>query len=186
MYRLSALAVFLLATLCSPLAGQPQGQAGPGSHGAGMHHGCQACGHGQGMDASHAADMELFHYLGDHGSEITRTIKTLPTGVETVTESDNVEVATKIRVHVASMSARVEEKRPIHMRDPLFAEIFAHADKIVMRHEETPKGVKVIETSDDPYVAALIQAHAEVVSLFIKNGRAEMRKNHAVPARPTQ
>jgi len=64
------------------------------------------------------------------------------------------------------MSARVKEQRPIHMRDPLFREVFAHADKIVMRHENTPKGVKVVETSGDPYVAKLIQAHAEVVSLF--------------------
>ena len=182
MSRLLVLVIVLSVIAFAPTMAQSPGQTQQGPHGGGMH---QGRGHGQGMDASHAADMELFHYLGEHGNEITRTIKQLPTGVETVTESDNVEVATKIRVHVASMSARVEEKRPIHMRDPLFAEIFAHADKIVMRHEETPKGVKVIETSDDPYVAALIRAHAEVVSLFVKNGRAEMQKNHAVPARPT-
>ena len=138
-------------------------------------------GQGQGMDDQHAKDMELFHYLGDHGKEITRTITVLPDGVETLTESDNAEVATKIQAHVLSMSARVKEQRPIHMRDPLFREVFANADKIVMRHENTSKGVKVVETSADPYVAKLIQAHAEVVSLFIKHGRDEMRKNHAVP-----
>lgn len=54
-----------------------------------------------------------------------------------------------------------------------------------MRHENTPKGVKVIETSRDPYVARLIQAHAEVVSLFIENGRQEMMRSHEVPARPS-
>jgi len=41
----------------------------------------------------------------------------------------------------------------------------------------------VSETSDDAYAAALIQAHADVVSLFIKNGHDEVRKNHAVPPR---
>ena len=81
------------------------------------------------------------------------------------------------------MSARVEDQRPIHRRDPLFAEIFAHADKIEMKYEATDRGVTVVETSSDPYVAKLIQAHAEVVSAFIKNGRSEMMKNHAVPAR---
>jgi hypothetical protein len=29
----------------------------------------------------------------------------------------------------------------------------------------------------------LVQAHAEVVSAFIANGRAEAMKNHAVPER---
>ena len=138
---------------------------------------------GGGMGADHAADMELFHYLGDHGKEIRRTIKVIPKGVDTLTESDNPEVAEKIRQHVASMSARVAEQRPIHRRDPLFAEVFAHAKQISMTHEATEKGVRVVETSDDPYVAKLIQAHAEVVSLFITNGRAEMMKNHEVPAR---
>ena len=162
---------------------QPQGPPqGPGP-GSGMGHGM---GHGKGgaMDAQHQADMELFHYLGDHGKEITRAIKVLPDGVETVTESDNPEVASRIQAHVLSMAARVKEQRPIHRRDPLFAEVFAHADKIEMRHENTPKGVKVVETSGDPYVVRLIQAHAEVVSLFITHGRQEMMKNHEVPARP--
>jgi hypothetical protein len=139
--------------------------------------------HWQGIDEQHLQDMELFHYLGDHGREITRTIKILPNGVETQTESEEPEVAAKIREHVLSMSARVKERRPIHMRDPLFREVFAHADRIVMQHENTPNGIKVIETSDDPYVAKLIQAHAEVVSLFITHGREEMRKDHPVPDR---
>ena len=29
-------------------------------------------------DPQHQADMEVFHYLVDHGKEITRTIKVLP------------------------------------------------------------------------------------------------------------
>jgi hypothetical protein len=81
------------------------------------------------------------------------------------------------------MYARVKEARPIHRRDPLFRAVFEHASQIAMRHDLTPKGVRVIETSTDPYVVKLIQAHAEVVNLFVKNGRAEMMKNHDVPAR---
>jgi hypothetical protein len=52
-----------------------------------------------------------------------------------------------------------------------------------MRYEFTPRGVRVVETSADPYVVKLIQAHADVVTLFVKNGRAEMMKNHDVPPR---
>ena len=34
-----------------------------------------------------------------------------------------------------------------------------------------------------PYVARLIQAHADVVNLFVKNGFGEPHKNHAIPSR---
>jgi hypothetical protein len=47
----------------------------------------------------------------------------------------------------------------------------------------TRDGVRVIETSDDPYVVKLLQTHAEVVSAFIANGRSEMMKNHPLPPR---
>lgn len=134
-----------------------------------------------GMDPSHRADMELFHFLLDHRKDIERTIIKRDNGVETLTESSDPKVAEKIQAHVLSMKKRVEEKRPIHMRDPLFAAIFRNADKVQFTWEKTPKGAKVVETSKDPYVAKLLQAHAEVVSLFLKNGHAEVMKNHEVP-----
>jgi hypothetical protein len=81
------------------------------------------------------------------------------------------------------MLARVSEGRPIHRRDPLFAELFRYADRIKATHEMTRDGVRVIETSEDPYVVKLLQAHAEVVSAFIANGRSEMMKNHPLPPR---
>jgi hypothetical protein len=134
-----------------------------------------------GMDASHKADMELFHYLLDHRKDIVRTITKRDDGVESVTESNDPMVAEKFQAHVISMKKRVEEKRPIHLRDPLFAAIFQNADKISFQWERTPKGAKVVETSKDPSVARLLQAHAEVVSLFLKNGHAEVMKNHDLP-----
>jgi uncharacterized protein len=41
----------------------------------------------------------------------------------------------------------------------------------------------VIETSHDAYVVKLLQAHADVVSAFIANGRSEMMKIHPLPQR---
>ena len=79
------------------------------------------------------------------------------------------------------MLARVKERRPIHQRDPLFAELCKNADRIEARHELTTGGVRVIETSKDAYVVKLLHAHAEVVSAFLANGRSEMMKNHPVP-----
>jgi hypothetical protein len=133
--------------------------------------------------SAHGEDMALFHYLLDHREEIRRSLQELPDGVETLTESDDAEIAGKIREHVRSMYRRLEEGRPIHRRDPLFAEVFRYADKIEMTMEDTERGLRVRETSADPYVAKLIKSHAEVVSQFLAYGHAEMRKNHPVPER---
>ena len=146
------------------------GQGGRG--GGGMMH-----------DGAHAADMQVFHQLFDHRTEIARQVVVRPDGVETVTESANADVTRLLQTHVASMLARVKDARPIHRRDPLFAELFRYADRIEARHELTAGGIRVVETSQDAYVAKLLQAHAEVVSAFIANGRSEMMKNHPVPTR---
>jgi hypothetical protein len=81
------------------------------------------------------------------------------------------------------MLARLKEQRPIHQRDPLFVELFKHADQIVVTHERTAGGVRIVETSTDAYVVKLLHAHAEVVSAFLANGMAEMKKNHPLPPR---
>ncbi len=137
-----------------------------------------------GGDAAMVADHNLIHALLEHRADIRRDIKKTDQGVETLTESDKPEVAAAIQKHVAAMERRVKTEQPIHMRDPLFAEVFRHAEKITLVYKKTDKGMWVKETSDDPYVVKLIQAHAEVVSLFIKNGFDEAHRNHEVPAKP--
>ena len=132
---------------------------------------------------THAADMQVFHQLFEHRTEITRQVLARENGIETVTESTNPEVTRLLQTHVASMLARVKDGRPIHQRDPLFVALFQNADRIDARHEPTTGGVRVIETSKDPYVVKLLRAHAEVVSAFLANGMSEMMKNHPVPPR---
>ena len=117
----------------------------------------------------------------DHREEIKRSVTNLPDGVSTVTEADNPDIAAAIQKHVAAMARRVEEGRPIRMRDPLFAAVFRNATKININYKTTDKGIEVKETSDEPAVASLIRAHAEVVSLFLKSGYSELRANHEVP-----
>lgn len=140
---------------------------------------------GQGMmgDAAHAADMQLFHQLFQHRTEIDRQVIMRADGIETVTESKNPEVTRLLQAHVAAMLARVKEGRPIHQRDPLFVELFKNADQIAVSHQATTGGVRIVETSKDAYVVKLLQAHAEVVSAFLANGMPEMMKNHPLPPR---
>jgi intracellular sulfur oxidation DsrE/DsrF family protein len=174
-----------------PRRGQGQGMGrgmGPGQgmgrgrgmgQGRGIAHGNQQQGH----DDRHDADHEVFEFLLQNHEKIKRRVKELPNGVETLTESTDSNVADKIKEHVEWMEYRIENTNPIRMRDPLFAELFQHTDKIKMWHEDTDNGVRVTETSDDPYVAKLIKAHAKVVSGFVERGFAEAMKNHAVPGK---
>jgi ubiquinone/menaquinone biosynthesis C-methylase UbiE/intracellular sulfur oxidation DsrE/DsrF family protein len=137
---------------------------------------------GRGPGAGVRADQQVFHYLLENHQEIRRTVTQLDAGVETLTESDNPQVAAKIQEHVASMHRRVKEGRGLRFWDELFAAIFANHASITMEVVNTEKGVRVKETSDDPTVARLIQAHASVVSLFVTSGFDEAHKNHPLPA----
>lgn len=139
-------------------------------------------GRGQWADPRFIEDQKVFQLLLDNRRKITRTVTRLPNGVQTITESDIPDVASGIQTHVASMHTRAREQRGIHLRDPLFREVFQHADRISMEITNTDKGVHVTETSDDPHVVALVQAHADVVSRFIEHGHDEVRRNHAVPS----
>lgn len=140
-----------------------------------------AQGRGRGPDTRTRADQAVFHYLLEHHQEIRRSVNKTANGVETVTESDNPEVAAKIQEHVAAMKVRVEEGRGLRFWDDLFAAIFRNYKKIEMSVERTEKGVRVTETSSDPLGVLLIQAHAEVVSGFVARGFAESSQNHPVP-----
>jgi YHS domain-containing protein len=126
-------------------------------------------------------DMKTIHALFDEHQKITRTVKKTENGVETLTESDDPKVQALIVEHVWAMKKRLENKQPIRMWDPLFAELFKNADKIKMEIVKTPKGAKVIETSGDPWVVKLIQSHAEGVSEFVKEGMSSMHKSHELP-----
>lgn len=157
-------------------AGRGAGYGGGRGPGRGMGPGWR-----QAAQGDPSSDMVVFHYLLDHHKDITRKVTKRPDGVETLTESTVPEVVAKIQEHAVAMHQRVKEGRPIHLRDPLFRALFANVDKISMIVEKTPHGVRVRETSKDGHVARLIQAHADVVDQFVRNGRSEMWKNHAVP-----
>ncbi|GAB5550113.1 MAG: hypothetical protein SangKO_098730 [Sandaracinaceae bacterium] len=140
---------------------------------------------GRGM-GGHGGDMDTIHsLLADHQA-IERRVVDRSDGVETLTESDDPEVAARIREHVRQMDARLEDGRPIRRWDPLFAEIFEHADAITMEIEDTEKGVRVVETSDDPYVVRLIQQHAHrAVSEFVERGMDRAHEPTPLPTPPS-
>lgn len=157
--------------------GRGQG-GGPGGTGRGRGGGPQG---GPGQRGQMDQDHQAIQLLLQNRQDIRRKVINLPNGVKTLTETDNAQLRPVLVGHVKSMYERLESGRPIHQRDPLFRELFQHAKEITMKARPTATGIEVIETSDNPRAVKLIQAHAQVVSLFLKNGHAEVRKNHAVP-----
>lgn len=140
-------------------------------------------GRGPRGDENWEADHSVIEKLFEGHDKIRREITDLPNGVRTVTETDDPKLRALLQEHVNAMKRRVESGRAIRRRDPLFDAVFRYAEKIKMTVEETDKGVQVTETSDDPFAVKLVQAHARVVSLFVKNGHEEARRNHSVPKR---
>ncbi|MFZ9881101.1 MAG: hypothetical protein ACO3QC_06835 [Phycisphaerales bacterium] len=126
-------------------------------------------------------DRDVFQTLLGNHERIRREVRLVDDGVETRTESDHASVAVLIKDHVRAMKSRIEEGRRIRQWDPMFRAVFDHAAEIRMEIEETPSGVVVRETSSDPAVARLIQAHARVVDGFVARGGMASREAHPVP-----
>ena len=138
-------------------------------------------GRGRGPDAQLRSDQVAIHFLLAHHKEIRRTVTRLDDGVETLTESDNPAVTAKIQEHAAAMHKRVKDGKGFRYWDDLFAALFDKHAAIEMEVTNTKQGVKVVETSSDPAAVPLIQAHADVVSLFVQHGFSEARREHAAP-----
>jgi hypothetical protein len=136
--------------------------------------------HGHGRNRQYR---DVFHYLLNHHQMIKRNVTLIEKGVSTYTYSDNKKVSEHIIKHVNQMKGLIESGRRIRNWDPLFSAIFDNYELIEMKVIPTPVGIKVEETSHDPYVAKLIQEHAKVVSLFVQLGFEEAHRSHPVPVR---
>ena len=135
------------------------------------------------MVAGNREDMTTIHALFAARDKITRTVKNLPNGAETLTECKDDEIAALIQAHVPAMDGRVRDNVPLPPMTfhPLFVELIKNADKVTLKDVATDHGVKVTYTSKDRYVVLLIQEHAKLVSRFIKNGMEEIHKPYTIP-----
>jgi len=128
-------------------------------------------------------DKAVFSALLDDHAKIRRTVTPLPNGIEAVTESDDPAIAARLQDHVLAMKDRLHTGRRLRQWDPLYVAVFDDADYITLEVTKTAKGVRVIETSNDPHVAEIIRIHAGVVSGFAREGFDEAARAHEVPAR---
>ena len=117
--------------------------------------------------------MELFerHRL------IRRHVTELPDGVHDVTTSSDPATAALIQRHVADMYRRLDENRPFpYPMSNSVPQMFANPGGYQRKLEVLPDGVAVTETSSDPRMVAIIQAHARELDRFVKEGMPAMMR----------
>jgi len=137
---------------------------------------------GGGMMGASMDEMRVIRGLLTSPDRIERTVRNVPGGVVAVTTSADPQVAQLIRTHVRQMRASYERDEPIRTMDPVFRELFANRDRITLKIEDIPGGVRVLHTSDDPQVAALIRQHAHhFVSEAAEQGMARAMRPTPLP-----
>lgn len=168
---------------CSP--GTPEAEREDARSGMGMMDGGSRGGmmegsarDGMGM----MGDMMTIRQLLARHEQVQREAENVPGGVRTVTVSDQPEVTELIRRHVREMKARYGRDQPIRMMDPVFRELYRHRDRATLEIEDIPGGVRVLHTSDDPEVTALIRQHAHAfVSEAVEQGMQRAMEPTALP-----
>ncbi len=107
--------------------------------------------------------------IGNH-EKIRRDMKELANGVEATTESDDPEIAAMIRNHAFAMQRRMHDGSRVRQWDPVFVKLFDHHEAVHLDVQATDKGVRILETSDDPEVVRVLHSHAAGVSEMVKRG----------------
>lgn len=137
---------------------------------------------GGGMMGASMGEMRIIRGMLTSTERIERTVENVPNGVLTVTTSDDPAVAQLIRTHVRQMRASYDRDEPIRTMDPVFRELFANRDRIALEIEDIPGGVRVLHTSEDPQVAALIRQHAHhFVSEAAREGMPRVMRPTPLP-----
>ena len=137
---------------------------------------------GDGMMGNNSQDMQIVHQLFAYHDQIRRSVDEIPGGIQTVTESDNPEVAALIQQHVASMHQRLEDGRWFAMMSRTLPVLFQNADRYQRRSQITNNGISVTKTSDNTELAQVLREHAEEVTQFVQDGMPcmddGMMRNH--------
>ena len=125
----------------------------------------------RGVDTTEVEISDLKTIFINH-MKIKRTVKNLPNGIKTITESEDDDLRESIITHVAFMATRLEEGRnpKVIIQSPTLDLLFYKYNEIETTIEMTDIGVEVIQTSANREVIALLQQHAAEVSDMAARG----------------
>ena len=125
----------------------------------------------QGQDTTESEVSDLKAIFKNH-KKITRTVKNIPNGVITTTQTKDDKLRGALVSHVVAMVARLEEKRDpkIIIQSPTLDKLFAQSEAIKTQITMTELGIVVSQTSSNPDVVNALQAHAGEVSDMAERG----------------
>lgn len=124
-----------------------------------------------------SVDMSAYMEFFDRHTEIRRTVRHVPGGVRTRTESDAPDLVAKLQQHVAAMYDHLNKGAEVTCMSQSLPTLFRHADGYRRSLVLTKKGVVVTETSSNPQLAKAIRAHAREVTGFVREGMHAMMGN---------
>jgi hypothetical protein len=135
----------------------------------------------QGKDTTEEEVSDLKDIFRNH-RDITRTVKNLPNGIRTITETKKDNLRDAVVRHVVGMVDRLEEKKDpkIIIQSPTLDVLFKGSHAIKTEINMTDLGVEVIQTSADPILVKALQKHAAEVTDMVKRG---MRAVHESTSR---
>lgn len=125
----------------------------------------------------------LIQSLFDNIEYMTRNVTRYDNGtIVARTHASDPNVAAILQDHVEQMKGYVKQGWYVRRWDPFFVEIFDRHEEYTMEMERLDDGVEARLSSTSDCGQALIEAHTDVVSLFVSTGHQEAEKTHEVPA----
>ena len=134
----------------------------------------------QGKDTTDREVNDLKEIFRSHEG-ISRRVSNVQNGIVTTTEAEDETLREAIISHVSMMVTRLQEGRnpEVIIQSPTLDALFDFYDEIDTEIETTELGVKVIQTSSNPRVVRLLQAHAAEVSDMASRGMEAVHERMA-------
>lgn len=121
---------------------------------------------------------EIIHNLAENHKKLSREVKLTPKGYEATTTSDDAALVTQLKTHFRYMQKRLDAGAMVRRWDPAYAELTEYYDKLDVKVEELPKGLKVTVTGKTEKAVKVARNHASIVTSFVKRGAKELPEEH--------
>lgn len=114
----------------------------------------------------------------DH-KKLTRKVELIDKGYVATTTSEDKQISEKLKAHFRYMKKRLDSGAMVRRWDPAYAEMTDYYDKLEVKVEELPNGLKVTILGKTPEAVKVARNHASIVTKFVKEGEAEVQKKHS-------
>jgi hypothetical protein len=125
-----------------------------------------------------AEQREIIHELAENHKKLSRKVTLTAKGYEATTTSEDADLAAKLKTHFRYMQKRLDAGAMVRRWDPAYAELTEYYDKLEVKVEELPDGLKVTVTGKNAKAVKVAQNHASIVTSFVKKGSKELPKEH--------